>query len=178
MHDSGKKSESYLDAVARENDAMRQIGCPKCGPRCPYCGVRLTELVEYLKTFDGEEQQDSGNKVRPERKEKETILEEASELVDGDRQEDYGHPIDNHTRTAKMWSALLGVEVTAEQVCLCMVALKLSRQCHKPKRDNLVDGCGYLRNVEMIEEAREHDEIDEEVRERKGKPKLKQPADK
>ncbi len=88
-----------------------------------------------------------------------TILEEAAELVDGDRQQDYGHPIDNHTRTAKMWSALLGVEVTAEQVCLCMVALKMSRQCHKPGRDNLVDGCGWLRNVEIIGEAREASRI-------------------
>ena len=81
-----------------------------------------------------------------------TILDEATVLTSGPRQEDYGHPIHDHTRTAKMWSAILGTEVTAEQVCLCMVALKLSRQCNKPKRDNIVDACGYLRNVEMIQE--------------------------
>lgn len=107
---------------------------------------------------------------RIEKENKMTILEEAAELVDGDRQQDYGHPIENHTRTAKMWSVLLDVEVTAEQVCLCMTLQKISRQCHKPKRDNLVDGCGWLRNVEMIEETREHDEIDEEVRGRKKEP--------
>ena len=83
-----------------------------------------------------------------------TVLDEAARLTAGERQADYGHPIEDHTRTATMWSALLGRPVTAEQVCLCMVALKLSRQCHKPKRDNLVDACGYLRNVEMIEERR------------------------
>lgn len=83
-----------------------------------------------------------------------TVLDEAARLTVGDRQADYGHPIEDHTRTATMWSALLGRPVTAEQVCLCMVALKLSRQCHRPKRDNLVDACGYLRNVEMIEERR------------------------
>lgn len=83
-----------------------------------------------------------------------TVLEEASNLTSGPRQEDYGHPIEDHTRTAKMWSAILGVETTAEKVCLCMVALKISRYINKPKRDSLVDGCGYLRNVEMIEEAR------------------------
>ena len=84
----------------------------------------------------------------------ETILDEAKKLTSGPRQADYGHPIEDHTRTARMWSAILGMEVSAEQVCLCMVVLKISRQCNKPKRDNLVDGCGYLRNVEMIEEAR------------------------
>ena len=57
-----------------------------------------------------------------------------------------------------MWTAILelvlkeGAKITAEQVCLCMVALKISRQCNKSKRDNLVDGCGYLRNIEMIQE--------------------------
>ena len=84
-----------------------------------------------------------------------TVLHEAIRLTSGPRQADYGHPIDDHTRTAVMWSAILGAEVTAEQVCLCMVALKISRQCNQSKKDNLIDGCGYLRNVEMIEEARD-----------------------
>jgi hypothetical protein len=88
--------------------------------------------------------------------EKVNVLEEAHNLTSGPRQVDYGHPIEDHTRTAKMWSAILGAEVTAEKVCLCMVALKISRYINKPKRDSLVDGCGYLRNVEMIEEARKN----------------------
>ena len=78
------------------------------------------------------------------------ILEEANELVNGDRQASYGHPIDDFTRTAKMWSAIIGHEVTAEQVGLCMCAVKLSRQCNRPKRDNLVDLAGYACTVDMV----------------------------
>lgn len=81
-----------------------------------------------------------------------TILEEAGKLVDGDRAEAYGHPAEDFARTAKMWSAILGVEVSREQIALCMVALKISRQVNKPGRDNLVDACGYLRTIEKIEE--------------------------
>lgn len=78
------------------------------------------------------------------------ILEEANELVNGARQAAYGHPLDDFTRTAKMWSAILGHEVTAEQVGLCMCALKISRQVNRQKRDNLVDLAGYACTVEMV----------------------------
>ena len=82
------------------------------------------------------------------------ILEEANGLVHGDRQQAYGHPIDDFTRTAKMWSAILGHEVTAEQVGLCMCAVKISRQVNRPKRDNMVDLAGYAATVEMVLEEK------------------------
>lgn len=78
------------------------------------------------------------------------ILEEANSLVHGDRQIAYGHPLDDFSRTAKMWSAILGCQVTAEQVGLCMCAVKISRQVNKPKRDNMVDLAGYAATVEMV----------------------------
>jgi hypothetical protein len=78
------------------------------------------------------------------------ILEEANELVNGARQAAYGHPLDDFTRTAKMWSAILGHEVTAGQVGLCMCALKISRQVNRQKRDNLVDLAGYACTVSMV----------------------------
>ena len=78
-----------------------------------------------------------------------SILEEAHRLVHGDRGADYGSPLDDFTRTARMWSAILGAYVSAEQVGLCMIALKISRQCNKPKRDNMVDVAGYAETVEM-----------------------------
>ena len=85
---------------------------------------------------------------------REPVTLEAHRIVNGARQADYGHPLDDFTRTGKLWSALLGCEVTPEQVALCMVALKLSRQCNRPKRDNLTDGCGYLQTIELIEQER------------------------
>lgn len=76
-----------------------------------------------------------------------SVLTEAEGLVHGDRNEDYGHPLDDFKRTAAMWSALLGTEVSSAQVGLCMIAVKLSRECHRPKRDNLVDAAGYAETV-------------------------------
>ncbi len=84
----------------------------------------------------------------------ETILQEAQRLVHGPRQQDYGHPLDDFTRTAAMWSAILGQPVTAEQVGLCMIAVKISRHCNHPKRDNLVDAAGYAATVAMVETER------------------------
>ena len=79
-----------------------------------------------------------------------SVLLEAQGLVHGDRQASYGHPLHDFSRTAMMWSAILGTTVTAEQVGLCMCAVKISRQCNAPKRDNLVDLAGYAETVQMV----------------------------
>jgi len=78
----------------------------------------------------------------------------AARLVTGDRQEDYGHPLDDFTRAGKIWEAILGVPVTAEQVALCMVGIKISRQTNAPKVDNIVDGIGYFLTLSMVQEER------------------------
>ena len=82
-----------------------------------------------------------------------TILKEAEELVYGDRNKDYGTVTDNFTTIAKLWSVVLNQNVTAEQVALCMVQVKVARQLFKPKRDNLVDGAGYFATIEKLEKG-------------------------
>lgn len=91
---------------------------------------------------------------------RETVLEEAQRLVYGDRGEAYGHPLDDFARSAAMWTAILGHPVSAEQVGLCMMAVKISRQCNKPKRDNMTDAAGYAATVQMCIEERERRDND------------------
>ena len=89
---------------------------------------------------------------------RESILFEAHNLVHGVRGEDYGHPYEDFSRTAKIWSAILGVDVTPEQVALCMIGVKISRECNKPKRDNRIDIVGYAETLDMVVNYREHRE--------------------
>ena len=83
------------------------------------------------------------------------ILEEANGLVHGDRGVDYGHPYTDYACTADLWRALIkrrygiDVPITPDFACLMMVQVKMSREAGKPKRDNRVDGCGYLECAQM-----------------------------
>lgn len=85
-----------------------------------------------------------------------SILDEAKRITAGTRQNDYGHPRDDFARTATMWTGILtsklrpGAEISAIDVPLCMIAVKLARQVHRHKRDNLVDIAGYARTAAMI----------------------------
>jgi hypothetical protein len=86
-----------------------------------------------------------------------TILTEAQAAVYGPRGADYGHPREDFTRQAIIWTALLnhklaeGEHITPEDVGRCMVGVKLARDVHSPKRDNRVDGAGYFLCLDRLE---------------------------
>jgi hypothetical protein len=91
-----------------------------------------------------------------------SILDEAKDIIWGDREKTYGEPDVNLKRIATLWNAFLvsrykhgytgePYEITSEDVCWMMVLLKASRQMNAPKRDNLVDAAGYIGLIERIQ---------------------------
>jgi hypothetical protein len=72
------------------------------------------------------------------------ILKKADELTTSVRNTEYGEPFDNHLRISKIWSVILGVEITPSAVALCMAGVKMARLAHNYSNDSFVDGCAYM----------------------------------
>ncbi len=91
----------------------------------------------------------------------EDVLVEALRITSagGDRQANYGPPDQDFARTAKMWSALKGVEFESREVAMFIIALKLSRETHQKKRDNAVDIAGYARCMDICRQMSEGKDI-------------------
>lgn len=85
----------------------------------------------------------------------EDVCDEAKRLTSGDRNASYGPPDEDLGRTAGFWTHYLGTKVTAADVCEMMTLLKMSRQKHRPKRDNQVDKIGYQRLLQLMLEGKQ-----------------------
>ena len=79
-----------------------------------------------------------------------TITEEAKNLVNGDRQKDYGNIDDSFMRIAGLWSAYLGIHIDKFDVAKLMMLLKISRAKHNNHRDSYVDIVGYVECVDTL----------------------------
>jgi hypothetical protein len=71
------------------------------------------------------------------------FLNEARATIQ-DRGMDYGHPTDNMSRTASLWSAYLEMPVTDYQVAMCLALVKVARSMETSKVDNYIDGSAYF----------------------------------
>ncbi len=58
-------------------------------------------------------------------------LSTATTIVTGQRQEDYGDKSQNHKNIAELWSSYLDYEVSAHDVAICMLLVKVARLKHK-----------------------------------------------
>lgn len=77
-------------------------------------------------------------------KEEKTILEEAMDIIYGQRKTDYGTALKNMQDTADLWSVQLQTKVTWQQVVQCMIQVKMARLVTSPNhRDSYVDIAGY-----------------------------------
>ena len=81
-----------------------------------------------------------------------SILEEALEILEGERDSDYGDPVANFNRISRIASSILNETITPEQCVVVMMAVKLSREQYKHKRDNLVDLVAYTEIYNRIKE--------------------------
>jgi hypothetical protein len=87
-------------------------------------------------------------------------LRDAANIITGDRDKQYGGPEENFERISKIWSIILGVSITREDVAMMMVGLKVARYANKSgfQPDTWVDiagyaGCGY--EVGLLENTAE-----------------------
>lgn len=95
-------------------------------------------------------------------KNKESILYKAIEITDN-RLKSYGDPIENLNNIVTLWNAYIksrkidtvdnnGELLSNKDVSMMMILLKISREIHMPKEDNLIDIAGYCRLASAIEE--------------------------
>lgn len=80
----------------------------------------------------------------------------AHDLINGQRQEDYGPPVKNFQAIADVWNVLLDGRlkspITPEDVCGLMAGLKLVRAAKDgwTHEDSIIDGAGYLGLIERV----------------------------
>ena len=71
-------------------------------------------------------------------------LEKAIEVVNGQREQDYGKPENNLGAIAELWTDIFGCTFNSVDVCLAMIELKISRiKSGHATMDSFVDICGY-----------------------------------
>jgi 5'(3')-deoxyribonucleotidase len=152
QHVTGERVKSWAGFVAaikgeQHNDWVRTVGeymaaQELAAPKLDFETVDLTdEEMERIIALD--EFRVYTNPPRAE------LLDEAKNLIVGDRNNQYGPPTKDFERTAAMWAAYKGVDFTAHDVAAMMALLKISRIAWSPtKRDHWADlagyaGCGY-----------------------------------
>lgn len=75
------------------------------------------------------------------------ILEKANEIINlrsEEKERMYGPFEQGMERAAMIASGCTGKNITASDMYICLVALKLSRQSYNHKEDNLLDAVAYL----------------------------------
>jgi DNA-binding protein H-NS len=75
------------------------------------------------------------------------ILEKANEIINARSEEKermYGPIIESMEKASQLASIMTSKNITADDLYLCMVAIKLSRESYSHKEDNLLDAVAYL----------------------------------
>lgn len=79
-----------------------------------------------------------------------SMIDEAKQLVDGQRQEDYGNINDSFLCIAGLWSAYTGIHIDKYDVAKMMMLLKISRARNGNHRDSYIDIVGYVECIDKL----------------------------
>ena len=78
--------------------------------------------------------------------------------MSGKREQEYGNKKTNHDNIAELWSAYLGTKLSAHDVAILMLLLKIARtKSGNPTEDTYIDMVGYSAIAgELCEDSKEH----------------------
>lgn len=86
------------------------------------------------------------------------MLHKAEELINGQRQQDYGDKLQNFSQIAMLWQGVLATKlkvtaaITPEDVALCMMQVKIARLAKSPDHaDSVLDIAGYAGCYDMLQ---------------------------
>lgn len=107
-----------------------------------------TSTPSPMRPFPGGE-----TRTKRDHTDQESVCAEADRVTSTEREHGYGHPAEDFGKVTGMAQALWGRgPVSPVEHAIYMILVKLSREVHEHKRDNLVDICGYARTIERIME--------------------------
>ena len=91
------------------------------------------------------------------------ILIEAYNLITGDRQNDYDHPLEDYSRTVGIFREMTGITLSVEEGILFMICMKFSRFANELQNglnvpDNLRDAAGYIGCLKMAMEKQRQEQ--------------------
>ena len=87
-------------------------------------------------------------------------LDTATKIVTGQRQYDYGDKYQNHKNISDLWSSYLGKKISAHDVAICMLLVKVARLKHRKTEDCYVDMAGYAAIAGEIYEREDESDTD------------------
>lgn len=119
----------------------------RCVQGCTFSaeeGGNISDCVDCGRNYLSSRGCNVSTNAKPERS---VLLQEAEELVTGDRNKTYGSPTQNFEDTATVWNVQLGHKLkeplTSSDVAMLMILLKVVRHKASKKRDNWLDIAGY-----------------------------------
>lgn len=110
-------------------------------------GLKMKNMIE-----------DKGSGKNVQQKDRGRVLLRALDVINGERQQQYGSPEDSFSEIAVLWNWWLGprlnAPLTEQDVAMMMCLMKQAREKNGAgKTDNVADACGYLGLYEDMREG-------------------------